>query len=374
MKRLLAVGLVGLLAGLMSLAAGCAPGGGPPTAVTSSASGAAVKLAFTRQPAGAAAGSAFETQPVVAVQDAAGNIVTGYRGLVELTVNPGAGGAQLYGGTKIVSANGVVEFKSLSMHKAGVYTLTASSGALTLATSLPFTIVPAPPGQLAFTAEPSGGVAGSPLTPQPVVAVQDQYGNTVNYEGSVTLSAAITLSSDSSDYSGAPTTQTETTPATIHGTLTVPVVDSVARFDDISAVLAIPGYRLTATSGSLEPATSSFFTVSPASPAKLEVTVQPGGATAGVSFETQPKVAIEDACGNVVTSSRVSIAVSITPGSGTAGAVLSGTTTLVAEDAMGGLAEFTDLAIDLAGPAYTLTATSGNLLSATSQPFDVAAP
>jgi hypothetical protein len=375
MKRLLAVGLVVLLAGLIFLAVGCGPGGGSPTAVTSPPPGAAVKLAFTTQPAGAAAGSAFETQPVVVVQDAAGNIVTGYRGLVELTVNTGAGGAQLYGGTKIISANGVVEFKSLSIHKAGVYTLTASSSTLAPATSLPFTIVPGPPGRLAFTKEPSGGVAGSPLTPQPVVAVQDQYGNTaVGYEGSVTLSATITLSTGSSDYYGMSTTQTETTAVAIYGTLTVPVVESVARFDDISAELAIPGYRLTATSGSLEPATSRFFTISPAAPAKLEITVQPEGATAGIPFKTQPKVAVEDIYGNVVTSSRASINLSITPGSGSAGAILSGTTTLVAEDAMGGLAEFTDLSIDQAGPAFMLTATSGGLPSVTSQPFDVSAP
>jgi hypothetical protein len=359
----------------MGFVAGCGSGGSSPAPPTS-ASGPAVKLAFTRQPVGAPAGSVFGTQPEVGIEDAEGNLVTAYRGLVELTVTPGTGTGevQLFGGTKVVSQNGAVAFKSLSINKAGTYTLTAACGTLAPATSEPFSILPGPPAQLAFATGSSGGVAGSPLTPQPVVTVQDRYGNTVtDYQGSVTLAASVTFTTQNPDPAYAGETETSVTPVPIQGTLTVPVVDSVARFTDATATMAMPGYRLTATSGSLVSASSRFFVVSPAAPAKLEVTVQPGGATAGIPFETQPKVAVEDIYGNVVNSSRASISLSITPGSGAAGATLSGTTTLIAEDGFGGLAEFTDLSIDLAGPAYTLTATSSGLLSAASQTFDVSA-
>jgi hypothetical protein len=377
MKRLVAVGLVVLLAGLMFLAAGCGPGGGSSTAVTSSPSGTAVKLAFTTQPVGAVSGSSFGAQPVVAVEDVAGNIATAGTFLIELTLTPGAapGEPRLLGGTKIASVNGIAEFRSLSIDKAGTYNLTATSGTLTPATSAPLSIVPGPPVQLAFTTQPSGGIAGAPFTTQPVVTVQDRFGNTVTgYQGSVTLSATITLPNPNSNsqYTGQP--EMSTTGATIHGTLTVPAVDSVARFTDISAVMAIPGYQLTARSGSLVSATSGFFEITAAAPSKLVFTVQPQGAEAGSPFEIQPKVAIEDIYGNVVISSRASISLSITAGSGVAGANLSGTTTLVAKDAMGGLTEFTNLSIDLAGPAYKLTATSSDLPPETSQAFDVSSP
>jgi len=85
-------------------------------------------------------------------------------------------------------------------------------------------------------------------------------------------------------------------------------------------------------------------------------------------------VAVEDRFGNVFNKSRAEITLSITPDSGTAGATLSGTTTLVAEYALGGLAEFTDLSIDLPGQAYTLTASSSGLPSVISQPFDITEP
>ena len=73
---LLAIASVALLA--------CSPGTtpAPSTTVTQSA----VKLAFTVQPVGAVAGSSFATQPVVAVEDANGNVVTGSRKVITLSV------------------------------------------------------------------------------------------------------------------------------------------------------------------------------------------------------------------------------------------------------------------------------------------------
>jgi len=311
----------------------------------------------------ATARSTFDTQPVVAVKDTEGNVVTSYRGHVVLTITEGTGArkAILFGGTTVAIVNGMVEFRELSIDKAGTgYTLTATSGTLATGTSTPFTILPGAPAKLTFAIQPSGGIAGSPLTTQPEVTVQDLYRNTVtSYEGSVTL--AITYGSGLSG-------------TALSGTTTVRVVNSVARFTDISIDVAIPGYQLTAMSDSLESATSRPFTILPGAPAKLGFTVQPSGAKAGTPFETQPKVAVEDIYGNVVTSSRASVTLSIIPGTDTAGAILSGTKTLFAEGGLGGLSVFTDLSIDRAGSGYMLTATSSGLTSATSQAFDVVAP
>jgi len=377
-RKLLVIVLT-LIVGLMVLIAGCGPGVSPTVVPSSSpevSPGPAVRLVFTTQPVGAIAGSAFNTQPVVAVEDAEGNIVTSYLGLIVLTVTAGTGAskARLFGGTKVGLVNGMVEFRDLCINKAGVdYTLTASNGNLIPATSAPFTILPGAPAKLGFTTQPSSGEAGSLLTPNPEVTVQDFYGNMVtSYEGSVTVKAIVAYEEYTDPNQPQPSVQTF--PVPLSGTTTVRVVNGVARFTDISSNFAMPGYSFIAVSDSLESATSTSFTISPAAPASLLISVQPEGAKAGTPFETQPKVAIVDTYGNVVTSSRASITLSIAPDSGTAGAVLSGTTTLVAEGGLGGLAVFKDLSIDQVGSAYILTATSSGLTSATSQAFDVSAP
>ena len=52
---------------------------------------------------------------------------------------------------------------------------------------------------------------------------------------------------------------------------------------------------------------------------KLVYTTQPGSATEGYSFNTQPVVTVQDGLGNTVTSSTAQVTLSITPGSGTTG-------------------------------------------------------
>jgi hypothetical protein len=346
---------------VLILALSCTPPTPTPTPTPT-----AVRLVFTQQPDGGTAGSAFTTQPVVSVEDAEGNIVTNYRGLVVLTITEDTGvpGATLFGGTTVGLENGMVEFRELSIDKAGIgYRLTATSGSLESAISTPFTIVPGAPAKLAFTTQPSKGTAGSPLTPSPEVTVQDIHGNMVtSFEGSVTVSATVTY-------------EEEKFPVALSGTTTVRVVNGAARFTDIAGEFAIPGYTLTAVSASLASATSRSFEVLPAAPVKLEFTVQPSAAKAGTPFETQPKVAVLDTYGNVVNSSRVSVNLSITPGTGTDEAILSGAKSVITDGGFfGGLAEFTDLSVDQAGAGYTLTAISSDLASAVSQSFDVISP
>ena len=102
---------------------------------------------------------------------------------------------------------------------------------------------------------------------------------------------------------------------------------------------------------------------------QLAVTQQPGGATAGNVFATQPRVAIRDAGGLLVSADNTTqVTVAITGGTGTGGAVLS--TTLTAT-AFNGIASFSGLSIDLAGSNYSLTFTASGLTSAVSSSFDV---
>jgi trimeric autotransporter adhesin len=343
----------------------------PPEITTSSPT----KLVFLRQPSWGISGLAFDTQPVVTVEDTAGNMVPNYQGPIELTITAGTGNseARIFGGTKILTTNSTVEFKSLSIDKAGVgYTLTASSGNLIPATSAPFTISHGKPAKLVFSVQPSNGTAGVSLTANPEVTVQDIYENAVtDFKGSVTISA-MGYYDDYSDQSQQPIIRKY--PVTLSGTTTENLVNGAARFSDVSIQFKVASrYTLTAMSDSLESATSGYFSISAGAPAKLEFTVQPSGGEPGNPFENQPTVAIEDKYGNVVNSSRESITVSLTPGSGTTDAILSGITTLIAEDAFGGVGSFMDLSIDRPGIGYTLTATVSGLPSVKSQAFDVLA-
>src|SRR5687768_15583371 len=86
---------------------------------------------------------------------------------------------------------------------------------------------------------------------------------------------------------------------------------------------------------------------------QLSVFTQPGGATAGNMFATQPRVEIQDAAGLRVTSDNSTVVtVEISLGTGTTGAVLGGSATAMAN---AGLVTFSALSIDLAGNGYTLT-------------------
>jgi hypothetical protein len=318
-----------------------------------------VKLVFTTQPGSASAGSPLAPQPVVAIQDADGNTVAGETSPVTIVITSGTGnaGAILYGPATLTPVNGKARFNALYINKVGLdYTLTATAGNLSPAISAPFKISAAEAAKLAFTVQPSGGVAGTPFTTQPEVAVLDHFGNPVaNYSGSITI--AITFGS--------------TTGAALSGKTTVPVTNGVAKFNDLSIDLSYPSFILTAMSNNLESANSSSFEIKPGKEVKLEFTIQPAGARAGQPFDTQPKVAVEDAYGNVVHDTGITVTISITSGSGVAGATLTGGKTEIAEGGLGGLAVYSGLSIDRPGTGYSLTAVGGSLAPAVSQKFDV---
>jgi alpha-tubulin suppressor-like RCC1 family protein len=107
-------------------------------------------------------------------------------------------------------------------------------------------------------------------------------------------------------------------------------------------------------------------TTTPAVPTKLAFTVQPVNTTAGVLITPGVAVAIQDADGNTVTTAtdNVTVAMATSSPSGT----LAGTATVAA---VNGVATFSNLTIKEPGTGYSLSATSANLASANSNPFDV---
>lgn len=316
----------------------------------------ATKLAYLNQPGGASAGLAFTTQPAVQVLDAENNVVTAFTGSVSASIKAGTGrtGAVLSGTSTLSAAAGVASFTNLSVDLAGGgYVLTASSGILTSADSVPFTVAQTPT-RLLISVQPAGAAAGLPFATQPVVRVLDAENNLVTaFSGTVTLAIK---------------PGTGRTGAVLSGTASISAVGGIATFSNLSLNLAGTGYVLTAASGTLTPADSTPFAVAQ-TPTKLTFSVQPAGASAGLAFSTQPVIQVLDAENNVVTAFTGPLALAIKSGTGRTGAVLSGTANL---NAVAGVASYANLTINLAGSGYVLTATSGSLASANSAPFAVA--
>lgn len=99
---------------------------------------------------------------------------------------------------------------------------------------------------------------------------------------------------------------------------------------------------------------------------QLVFTTQPGGATGGSAFTSQPAVTARDARGNAVTDYAGDVRLSILRG-GAAGAALSGCSATLAD----GVTRFSDCTIDRStGSQYYLRASDGTL-TADSSPFTV---
>ncbi len=115
--------------------------------------------------------------------------------------------------------------------------------------------------------------------------------------------------------------------------------------------------------------TQSSITVNPAAADDIGFGVQPGNNTAGAVFNPVVQVDVLDKYGNVEindNSDQVSLAIGNNPGGGRPG----GTTTLTVS---AGVASFSNLAIELAGTGYTLTATLTGMPVVVSNAFNIIA-
>jgi len=253
----------------------------PDTSQTFTISALAPKqLVFVQQPAGAAAGATIGTV-TVQVQDSLGNNLNSSGVSIGLALN----GTGVLSGTipQTTNPSGLATFGDLSVSLVGSKTLTASSGALIPATSNAFTITAGPAAALAFTTQPGGAIAGSPLSPQPVLTLQDAFGNVVTgVAQSVTVALQANPGSD-----------------TLHGTATVAVNTSngQAVFSGLNLRHSRAGYTLTATGNTVS--------TSPGLIVSNPFTIVPGTATE-VRVETAA-----DGSGQVLPTQNVSSGTSI---------------------------------------------------------------
>lgn len=329
----------------------------PPTEVTAAFSattsmagsswetaGPATQLAFTTAPAGSAGGVAPARQPAVAIKNAQGER-TASTAKVTLTLSTAAGATLTCAANPVAAVEGLATFAGCRVDRAGTYTLTARSGALPAAVSTSFTVTVGPAAKLAFTAQPGSAAMDTPFAAQPVLAILDAGGNTVNSTAAVTL--ALTSAA------GASLACTSNPRSAVAGTATF-----------AGCKISKPGsYTLTATASGITAAVSTTLVISAGPASKLVFTTSPGNATGGTAFSTQPVIAVQDAGGNAVpVTAPVTLAIT-TP----AGATLNCTANPASGTAS---VAFAGCMIGRAG-TYTLTASSGTLTTAVSASFTV---
>jgi hypothetical protein len=244
------------------------------------------------------------------------------------------------------------------------FTVTAAWNSFT-STSAPPTTVTLTSGaatKLAFSTQPTVGQniqATGTGTFSVSVSVQDANANTVT-----TATNAVTLAIGTNPSAGV-------LACTNTGGLTVNAVSGVASFTGCSITKVGSGYTLAATSSPVltPPANANAFTITAGAASQLVFTTEPvAGVPLGTNFATSPKVSVEDANGNVVTSDTGTVTLAIASGPG--GASLScsnpGFPTIAA---VAGVATFTNCQINgtLIG-TFTLQATRSGLTTATSNP------
>jgi hypothetical protein len=314
------------------------------------------KLVFTVQPTQTVAGAPIAPAVKVTAEDANNNPITSFTGNVSIQITPGTGtlGAVLSGTVSAAAVAGVATFSNLSINKSGIgYQLQASAviNSNTISTnSTSFNIVAGAATQLKFTVEPSTAQATVPFSPTVTVSAMDA---NLNVNTSFTGSVAISFVANPG---GGVLTGTPVTAAA-----------GVASFPALSINRSANGYILQASSGGLKPDTSVAFTITPGPVTHLAFIVNPGSAQAGATIAPPVQVAGEDANNNIVTSFTGTVTLAIgtnPPGNG----ILSGAPPTAA---VNGVAQFSSLSIDKVGNGYTLTAASGVLTGAVSNPFNI---
>ena len=309
--------------------------------------GPAARLVFTTQTAGVAnsdPSTPFSTQPVVSIEDSAGNLITNFVSPVTLSVSTGSS-LTCSSGFVLTPVNGAASFTGCHVvtFATGV-TLTASTSNLPNATSPAFNVTNVPT-QLSFSVQPSATADNYPIAPSVQVSVEDSAGRVVT-----TSSSAVAIAIGTNPGSG-----------TLSGTATETAVDGVATFADLSINHLGTGFTLTAASTGLTPTISNPFNVTVGPAFQLVLTTQPVSTNSGSAFTTQPVIDVEDASGNVVTTSSATITLAASGGTLSSCAGLS---------ASSGVVTVTGCTFaGVVGTNYTLTAASSGLASATSNTF-----
>ncbi len=299
-------------------------------------------VAFVAQPATTTAGA---TLSAVTVQlKKAGNVNKAQSGVtISLAL---VGGGSLGGTTnKTTDANGLATFDDLVITSAGSgKTLTANSSGLTSDTSSSFTINVAAASKLTIQTQPSVTVtAGVAFAQQPIVRIEDQYGNLRSADNTTSVAAARIAGSGS-----------------LQGTTTATASGGVATFANLAHNVAT-NITIEFSASGLTSVTSAVVTINPAAAHHLTIQTQPSSTvTAGVAFAQQPVVRIEDQFNNLRSADTTTVNAARTTGVGSG--TLQGNTAIAA---VAGIVTFTNFSHNVA-TNITIDFTASGVTGATS--------
>lgn len=305
----------------------------------------ATRLEFGQQPTTEAAGATITPAVTVRAEDAIGNLDTNFSGQVTLAIASGPADGVLSGTTTQAASGGIATFGNLSIQRAGSYTLRASSGTLTQATSAAFQITPGPPSGATseITANPTSIPADGASTSTITVLLRDAFGNALT-TGGATVAVSTTLgtlggvtNNGDGTYSATLTSSTGAGTATISGT-----VNGASISDTATVNFTLVGAPT------------------------LVMQVQPTDTRVGQPISPAVVVRVVDGLGTTLTNftGNVTAALSSRP----AGADLEGDTV---EPFQNGIATFDDLRIDLAGTGFRLGFAAPGTVGVVSSAFTV---
>src|SRR5436309_408743 len=356
--------VTGTTAGSVTIAASATGSGGAlgqgtgnPITFTVVASTTVDHFAFATISSPQTSGIAFNI--TITAEDAGNNTVTGYSGngfKVKLTSTGTLVGAPV---TTPAFTNGVLNNQSVTITNTGNFTITAtdnSGSTSATGTSNSFQVNPGAAAKLALTGSTANLASGSTRTL--TATIQDTNGNTVATGANSTLSVTLAKT----NIGGGSVTGLGSSTA-VAGVATLTVTGNAVGSVTITASATGSGGALAAGTGN-----PIAFNVVAGIASKLAFVQQPTTATAGQTISPAVTVQIQDANGNLTTSTAsVGIAILFNPSSGT----LNGGTPV---SAVSGTATFSNLSIDKAGVNYTLQAASTGLTSATSAQFTINNP
>jgi hypothetical protein len=201
---------------------------------------------------------------------------------VTISIGTNPGGGTLSGTLSQAAVGGVATFSDLKIDKAGTgYTLNATSGGLTGATSNAFTINSGTLSKLAFGVQPSDAAAGAAITPAVTVEIKDASGNRIT-----TATNTVTISIGTNPGGG-----------TLSGTLSKAAVAGVATFTDLyynkaeTITLSFSSSGLTGTnSGSIVVSAGAFEKLQVLLPGETAAPGTPAGKSGSASTQTAGNV------------------------------------------------------------------------------------
>jgi hypothetical protein len=250
--------------------------------------------------------------------------------------------------TAIIDASGQASIAAAANGIPGSYTVSASARGAA-GTSFDLTNTQGPATQLVIVTQPSAtATAGRKIPTQPVIYVEDQYGNLETGDNSTQVTASLASGS-----------------GPLVETLTVTVSGGIATFTDLAEVNAGTISLLFTSVPTFTPVISSNILIMPAQPSQLVIHTQPSATAAtGRPFATQPVIYEEDMYGNLETGDN---STQVTVGLGTGTGPLQGTTAVTVS---GGIATFSGLR-DYTAETIVLVFTSPTLTPATSNPITI---